>query len=231
MVEWHVAQSTQRLIETRVARKLGDPGMDGCRADLTAVRRLLDSKSSSAMVAEHKAGLRVACANGLWTNARLAQAGYEVDGMCSLCHEAEDTLFHRWWQCQAPEACAARNSLATDMLKDAATAAGPSSALFTRGIATHPAWKVPRPCSEGGIQFERNGITIHDPNQWCMQGNIFYDGSCEQRGSCDLSRAAWAAVEVNDDGVPTATMIGPVWAALPQTAQSAEYCARTAAVQ
>ena len=36
------------------------------------------------------------CCGGVWTNARLREAGYDVDGLCECC-KAMHTLNHRWF--------------------------------------------------------------------------------------------------------------------------------------
>ena len=77
----------------------------------------------------------------------------------------------------------------------------------------------------------RNGVEIKDHTGWALEGNVFYDGSCLQRGCNGLSRATWAAVQLGPDNQVVASVSGPVWRSLPQTAQAAEHCARAAAVQ
>ena len=64
-----------------------------------------------------------------------------------------------------------------------------------------------------------------------MRGRIYYDGSRMQCRDPDITRAAWAAVEVDENGAEQARLVGPVWAGLPQTAQSAEYAAWASAIQ
>ena len=76
-----------------------------------------------------------------------------------------------------------------------------------------------------------NGVEIEDHTCWALEGNVFYDGSCLQRGCNGLSRATWAAVQLGPDNQVVASVSGPVWRSLPQTAQAAEHCARAAAVQ
>ena len=81
-------------------------------------------------------------------------------------------------------------------------------------------------------QFFKDGVEVTDPSEWGMHGSIYYDGSCKLvAGNRSLSRAAWAAVEVDEHGVEQARLCGAVPRAMPQTAQSAEYMARCAAVE
>jgi len=68
-------------------------------------------------------------------------------------------------------------------------------------------------------------------SQWALRGKNNYDGACTQHSAGELSRAARAAVEVNDEGEVTATISGPVWPPMPQTAQAAEHTGRTRAVE
>ena len=51
------------------------------------------------------------------------------------------------------------------------------------------------------------------------------DGSCKPHVFADLSRAAWAAVQIDDQGEITRALTGVVPAHLPQIAQAAEHVA------
>eukprot|EP00973_Karenia_brevis_P068606 9541115-Karenia_brevis.AAC.1 len=48
LIEWHVHRSAQRMIERRVAMQTRDPELEGRRANLTFIKRLLQSKSQQA---------------------------------------------------------------------------------------------------------------------------------------------------------------------------------------
>ena len=87
------------------------------------------------------------------------------------------------------------------------------------------------PIPDGGVRYCKDGREISDREQWTLHGDVFYDGSCIQRNAPGLSRATWAVVQMSSDNKAVVTVSGPVWNSLPQTAQAAEHCARTAAVE
>ena len=100
-VEWHVMQSAVRLVERRVATRTGDPDLEGKRANLQFVRRMLTSTREKAMCADDKCMPRTIAANGLWPRKRQADAGYPVDPLCEKCGAGvPDTVHHRAWCCQ-----------------------------------------------------------------------------------------------------------------------------------
>ena len=59
LVEWHVAQSAQRLVERRVAAKCGTEELQGRRANLGFVTQMLNSKAKGAMSAADKCAFHV----------------------------------------------------------------------------------------------------------------------------------------------------------------------------
>ena len=77
----------------------------------------------------------------------------------------------------------------------------------------------------GGMGYRR---MTKRSGEW--QGD-FNDGSCKQTGDPELTRAAWAVVEVDQEGQLVACLEGPVWRGAPQTAQAAEYVACASAIQ
>ena len=91
-------------------------------------------------------------------------------------------------------------------------------------------WLALLPGGEG-VLFERDGQVIEDSNEWGLSGVICYAGSCTVSRWNGVRRAAWAAVEIAEDGKVKAVLTGPVRANLPQTPQAAEYVARCAAAQ
>ena len=64
-----------------------------------------------------------------------------------------------------------------------------------------------------------------------LSGHIYYDGSADNNGHTELDRAAWAVVEVDDEGNLLAHASGPVWRGIPQTNQGVEHCAFACAAQ
>ena len=140
----------------------------------------------------------MAC-GAVWPKDRLITAGYDVDPLCELCRADPDTMFHRIWDCQKPDAKSAREAVAPQRLIDEALAHGPTSAAFCRGLGQDLSLTVPPPLIEGGIEFTINGVTVDDPALWVLSGDIFYDGSCFQRGTSGLSRRTWAAIQMGPD--------------------------------
>ena len=117
LVEWHVVQSAQRLVERRVAAKCATEELQGRRANLGFIRHLLQSKAKNAMSALDKCALRVVSANGLWPKQRQAEAGYPVDPVCDKCDAgAPDTVHHRAWCCPWREAATRRSEIASPEL-------------------------------------------------------------------------------------------------------------------
>jgi len=231
LVEWHVVQSAQRLVERRVAAKCATEELQGRRANLGFVRQMLSSKAKNAMSAVDKCALRVVAADGLWPKQRQADAGYPVDPVCDKCDAGvPDTVHHRAWCCQWNEAVARRGEIASAELIQAAQEE-PDSAMYTRGIRPHPGDLDKVVAQKQQTAFWRDGVPVDDPGEWKMEGSIFYDGSCFRHKEPELSTAAFAVVEVNDAGETTAVLRATVSPELPQTSQSAEHSGRLAAVQ
>ena len=210
------------------------------RADIAMVKQCTRASHSRALAPEARGLYIAAVSDAIFPLTRLAQMGYEVpDLTCPLCkgmeEAAQDTLHHRIWKCQAPQCRALRNKLAPPWLQREARAAGERSILYNRGIPPMIADQAHGPPSPAqaleATTFMRNGVHITDRQQWQLSGRIYYDGSCQQARDPELSRASWAAVEVDEDGRLIASLQGVVSRAFPQTSQSAENIARTSAVQ
>ena len=105
-------------------------------------------------------------------------------------------MFHRLWECQNEAAKLAREEMAPQKLIDEALAHGPSSAAFCRGLCQDLSLTIPAPLSDGGIVHAANGVRIEDPALWTLSEDIFYDGSCFQRGISGLSRGIYVAVQL-----------------------------------
>ena len=231
LVEWHVGQSAQRLVESIVAEKCATEELVGRRADLGFIRRLLQSKAASAMSDQDKCALRVVSANGMWPRQRQADAGYPVDPTCEKCDAGvPDTVHHRAWCCQWSEAETRRREIASaDLIREAQEQ--PESVMFTRGIRPHPADREVIVAPQQQTLFWRNGEQVLDKEDWKMSGNIFYDGSCFKHRDPELSTASFSVVEVDEYGESTAVLRATVSPELPQTSQAAEHSGRLAAVQ
>ena len=102
--------------------------------------------------------------------------------------------------------------------------------MFTRGIGVVNA-RAERTHNIECTEFRRNGRIVHDQAQWCLNGDVYYDGSCVPEPDPELPWSSWAAVEVDHNGNVTAVLRGTTLPWMPQSSQSAEFCARAAAEQ
>ena len=64
-----------------------------------------------------------------------------------------------------------------------------------------------------------------------LEGNVHYDGACQNRHDPILSRASWGIVQVDAGGNVEASVFGNVPASLPQTPQSGEHLGHAYSVQ
>ena len=104
---------------------------------------LHSSNASSQPTALQKSSLRAVACGAVWPKDRLIAAGYDVDPLCELCRADPDTMFHRIWACQNPDAKSAREAVAPQRLIDEALAHGPTSADFCRWLGQDLSLTVP----------------------------------------------------------------------------------------
>ena len=242
MLQKHLMDAIRQCQESSLARGLARDDEVG-RVSMAAVRRVLGAEIfPSPSDARGAATLRAVAASAVWTNCRLAEAGYDVDVRCALCGQAPDTLHHRWWECTASQQ--EREEIATPQTRQRARVAGPGALLFERAVLPHPSetWRGPSETPQAALQSKA------PDGQWidiatdageamgcyaAMQGpgELFVDGSCTTHPVPECCRAAWAVVRVLPDGKPAAQLSGVVPAGWPQTAQAAEYFAASVAGQ
>ena len=130
LFEMHVKQAVRRMNERYVAAALRSPDHAlGHRADLHTPTCILRSKSSKGVLEADKALLRVVVGDGIWTNRRRFDAGLWDTPKCAMCGEADDTLFHRVWECTNAQVMAARSECAAPTLCKAALRAGQGNGL------------------------------------------------------------------------------------------------------
>jgi len=111
-------ESTQRLLERRLAASNGHPSFEGRSACVDYVRRFVLSKVRPRV---ETIVVAAAATNAIWTLWRLQQAGYLVDDCrCPLCKDMIDTLHHRLWVCKHPEAVRLRRKAASQATIDVA---------------------------------------------------------------------------------------------------------------
>ena len=173
--------------------------------------------------------------NSIWTRARADAAGFDISPLCPLCGQADDTVWHRLWECTAPQCVSARSEAVPWWLVIKAKQAGPSNMLYAKGIFPHPGDFVPRPLSatgsDRGIRAHTAAGTAVSTASLRLRGHVFIDGSCTRTPIRELNRAAFSVVMVNPSGKAVIKVAAPVWAHLPQTPQAAEYCAYAAAAE
>jgi len=143
-------ESTQRLLERRLATSNGHPSFEGRSACVDYVRRFVMSKVRTRV---ETIVVAAAATNAIWTLWRLQQAGYLIDDCrCPLCKEMIDTLHHRLWVCKHPEAVRLRRKAASQVIIDVAVSS-PESPLFNHGIFPHPVDVYPNPAESADYVF------------------------------------------------------------------------------
>ena len=132
--------------------------------------------------------------------------------MCPLCKAAEDSVFHRAWEC--PQRPGKDNQ--QDDIGKAALAAGKESWLYSRGFQPH-------------VVDTSTGLTTtvaHKTPNWSRfrseDGPVYHDGSCVG-GNSTHPRAAWAAVQVDAEGREIKAIWGVVDKHMEQSANTAEH--------
>ena len=189
-----IKQAAQRTLEKLVAHKTGDPQLSGRRAYVDPVSKVLRA-DNDVLDPLGKGVLKSVHCRAVWAQTRLYDAGYDVDRLCPLCKEAEDTVHHRVWCCK--ESAGARNMHASQTIIREALRAGDDSALFCRAIGAHPADERPLPREDGGVVLEREGVAVPELH---ISGDIYLDGSCTRHMVPELQRAGWAVVQLNEHG-------------------------------
>ena len=162
MMTWHVTQSSERLVERRIADSLGHASYTGHRANIRLLRSVLRSKKSEHSLCRYeKAALTAAAANAVWTNKRLHEKKLVESPLCDRCGSHEDSVFHRVWECQHCDAVSARAVFASPALVAAACDAGDGHPLYTRGIGLVK-FRAERSSNVDQMEFRRDGVIVSD---------------------------------------------------------------------
>lgn len=233
-------EAVQRRLEVSLAEKLGMTEVEGeggpARALVDVAQGAIRSKKRSPWA---KGSLKSLLMDGLWTAERAVQAGYILPNVCPLCGAEGDSVEHRLWRCCHPAVKAAREEAAGKVLleevpgQEALEASADLRALWCRGLPRHPLPGNP------GLQ-KKDGCRIwvgeeeHSELPGRAQGPFFWDGSADNGPIKALRRAGWGVVwpgTPGDASDPRVTVVGPVWAGIPQTSQGAEHCGILAAAQ
>jgi len=189
------------------------------RATVEQIRTMLRSSKYSAW---EKYIFKVAPCGAIWCRDVLRARGYECTTCCPLCGEAEDSLFHRAWQCQHHSAVDARNQVCPRWLQQWARSE-PSNLSWTTGVFAHPQG-LPQPCPLGNVVCrDASGEIINISDAHFNQPYIVTDGSAVLHCLSDLSRAGWATLWCDSDFKVVYSVSGPVWATLPQSPQAGEH--------
>ena len=179
---------------------------------------------------------RAFVANAIWSRQRLADSGRDVALTCSLCGAFADTVWHRLWQCPAPEAVAIRIQTAKPDTIQNALAAGPGSALYSRGRFAYPS-DFPAASADPTAKLEiwngdANGFVSATPaeaSNVAITGFSFQDGSAQPSLAKRFCRAGWSIVAYNARTLePTVRIQGVVPHPWPQTSGMAEAISLTA---
>ena len=168
---------------------------------------------------------------GFWTADRQQAAGYLVDSECPACKNGEDSLFHRLYQCkslEAPRRAEMKSSALCAILEE-----GPK-------LSNTHGWMHQLPCYRPAPLFEAvfyqrssQGLweRLFDASQWQLEGVVFSDGSCDPGLAPRYAKAAWALVQLDQEGSCCRRVHGPVPENLPQSAQAGEWMAAAVAAQ
>ena len=218
--------AARRQLERQVSASLQRQGWRAERGPVTAaaVQRVLAGKKLTEV---EKGSLRAVVCSAVWPAARLAAAGYATSAQCTRCGKAKDTIFHRVWECEST----ADLRVGHDQLVKEAKEQGESHPTFgLGGLMVNPSEHKPGPWA-GSMQL---GHAAGTEQKRCFQaagGPIYVDGSCVPHAIPELARAAWAAVQLDEQGKLVASASGPVPAGWPQTSQAAEHLAMVHAVR
>ena len=225
LMTWHLKQSLDRAHGRRFCNShMGEVG----RASRACVDFLKGSLRSLVAKGDYQGyGILAAVAgNAYWTPGKLVTAGYLCEQACEHCGAPIDDAHHRVWECPySAEARLGVSELTWSYLEQLPR--GSPQAMC--GVLPHLGDCAPKPPAEGACKLVRYDGKPMDC--WDMHGGIFIDGSCSRPCVKDLARAAWAVLAFDRWGALQAKLTGPVWAALPQTSQSAEHCAYAACSQ
>ena len=218
-----VRDSCQRLAERSLAKKTADPLLVNRSACLDPARDYIKKRKHSTKA---KSAVAAVVTNSLWTKSRLRESGYQLDDvLCDLCGVATDTLHHRLWICNHPQAVCARNRIAGTRLVAEAVTAGDQSTFFCHGILPHPCDLLPLPSLSGTVSSAVVTEHLDVDEVQAVSGNVFADGHATKTGIKGMDRASWAVVEVDENTKEHKVFISPVWGWFPQTSQAAEYLA------
>ena len=144
-------------------------------------------------------------------------------------------MWHRLWQCKAPEAAKARKAIPKHIVAEALRA-GPASRLFSNGWVSVDPSSWPDPEAEECIQFER---WCPETGEWIemddvpaeVEGDMYVDGSSYPGQFGHQRRGGWAILVVSASHQQVFRCYGPLWSPMDQSAPAAEWAAATLAAR
>ncbi len=228
-------QAVTRTLQLQVGEKLSaqDPTFQGRRAAAEHIASQL--RGDRKLTCKDRACYMSVACGAIMTFARAAAAGYLVENKCPLCGARGDTIIHRVWRCQHPDAVAAREAAVPQwIIQEFQRAADPEHSTFWQtGIIPHPADIWPAPCSTAEMTYEWIGDDApgdgdrHPDGRPMLHGSLYVDGSCTTGVFAELRRAAVSIVQWEARRPAGWRMQMPIPRPIPQTPQAAEYGALT----
>ncbi len=219
-------QSVRRRLERAAAAKWArdDETFRGQRVSMEAAQAALHKDAN--LTPLQKGAFRSTVLGGVMTMSKAHCLGYDVADVCPLCGEHGDSIHHRVYTCRATTPIVRAAVLGWFWAE--AQRAPPGSRFWTTACTPHPADIIPQVRDDYLVRAEdEEGNMLEDPG---LEGHIFIDGSCTASVHPGAQRAAFAAVQFDDNARSTKTVSVPLWSTLPQTPQAAEYAAMAAVV-
>jgi hypothetical protein len=151
--------AVQREVQVKVGKGIAtvDSKFEGRRAAGEHIAARL--KSDRTLSAKDRAAYMSVACRAVMTYSRAAAMGYLVLDECPLCKKRGDTVLHRIWLCQHPDAVRAREAVVPRWLLqefDRATNREKDE-FWVSGIIPHPADVWPAPAGEANAVYEWAG--------------------------------------------------------------------------
>ncbi len=221
-------EATRRALENYIGGKLAseDEEFRGRRACVDHLSRQL--ATDKRITREGRAAVMSVACNAVMTYSRAVALGYMVQDICPMCGCAGDTIRHRVWECQHPDAVEARRRAAPDWLIDEVRRRPCTQARWTTGVIPHPGDIWPRPSADANPTAVYDGDGERPLSADCiprLRGQVYVDGSCTNHVIRDLRRAGTSIVTMGHDDAPLWRIRLPLPSPMPQTSQAAEFAA------
>lgn len=242
-IEKHIARQRSRQRMDDLAMKLKQRICESLNPDEgpLSIRLAIKCAASRSTTPLATSLIRAAATHALWTRKRLALVGYVVTARCPLCDNAEDTIFHRLYECEA--ANEARDKILQKephfkAIRDHVIANKAEAPVLL--AATALTIQVPKVLGEISNANEdtcliQSDMQVQRPNihqfQFDVGTDIYTDGSATNVGCKVFARAGWSAIQIDPHGRLTKAAFGPLDLSTTQDAPAAEFHAATKAIQ